>query len=140
MLFRSGNPDTHVILRGGSHGPNYDKTQVDAAVQALTRRGLNPRLIIDASHANSGKSHLRQAEVALELAGRLEAGGPASSVLAGIMLESFLMAGSQKLDEDNPGALAYGQSITDACMGWETSARILDSLAEATRMRREEGQ
>lgn len=95
---------------------------------------------MDASHANSGKSHVRQAEVALELADMLGKGGAASSAVAGVMLESFLVAGAQKLDEANPGSLVYGQSITDACMGWETSGQVLAALAEAARRRREDGQ
>ena len=111
---------------------------MSAAAEALAARNLNPRLIIDASHANSGKSHVRQAEVAQELADRLGAGGPASAAVAGVMLESFLVEGAQKLDEANPGNLAYGQSITDACMGWETSRQILAVLADAARRRRED--
>lgn len=140
MVGTAGNPDTHVILRGGSAGPNFSAADVAAATGALAARGLNPRLVIDASHANSGKSHVRQAEVAAELAGRLGDGGPASAALAGVMLESFLVAGSQKLDEANPGRLTYGQSITDACMGWDTSEQVLRSLAEAVRRRREDSE
>ena len=140
MVSTAGNPDTHVILRGGTGGPNFSAPDVAAATHALAARNLNPRLVIDASHANSGKSHVRQAEVALELAARLGAGGPASSAVAGVMLESFLVAGAQKLDEANPGSLVYGQSITDACMGWDTSEQVLASLAEAARRRRQDGQ
>lgn len=138
MVSTAGNPDTHVILRGGTAGPNFSAAHVSAAAEALAARNLNPRLIIDASHANSGKSHVRQAEVAQELADRLGAGGPASAAVAGVMLESFLAEGAQKLDEANPGNLAYGQSITDACMGWETSRQILAVLADAARRRRED--
>ncbi|GAA3293910.1 3-deoxy-7-phosphoheptulonate synthase [Arthrobacter citreus] len=138
MVSTAGNPDTHVILRGGTAGPNFSAPDVAAATHALAARNLNPRLVIDASHANSGKNHVRQAEVALELAGRLGEGGAASSAVAGIMLESFLVAGAQKLDEANPGSLVYGQSITDACMGWDTSGQVLASLAKAARRRRED--
>ena len=138
VVSTAGNPDTHLILRGGAAGPNFSPADVAAATDALAARGLNPRLIIDASHANSGKSHVRQAEVALELAARLGSGGTTSSAVAGVMLESFLVAGAQKLDESAPGRLAYGQSITDACMGWDATVPVLRSLADAARRRRED--
>jgi 3-deoxy-7-phosphoheptulonate synthase len=135
----AGNPDTHVILRGGSAGPNYGPSHIADAVDRLSAADLNPRLIIDASHANSGKSHLRQAEVAAEIAGALDrTGGP----VAGVMLESFLVGGAQKLDATAPSkaaGLTYGQSVTDACMGWEATAAVLEQLAAGTRKRRETG-
>ncbi|UNK46588.1 3-deoxy-7-phosphoheptulonate synthase [Arthrobacter sulfonylureivorans] len=131
LVATNGNPDTHLILRGGKSGPNYGADQVAAASNALTKAGVNPRLIVDASHANSGKSHHRQAEVALEIAAQLEAGG---SAIAGIMLESFLVGGAQKMDvsENADGAgLVYGQSVTDACMEWGVTADVLAQLAAA---------
>ncbi|HEY8295860.1 MAG TPA: 3-deoxy-7-phosphoheptulonate synthase, partial [Micrococcaceae bacterium] len=152
LVSTAGNPDTHVILRGGRTGPNYSAADVAAASAQLAGRGLNPRLIVDASHANSGKSHHRQAEVALEIGAQLEAGvgagarcrsgagpvaGASAGAIAGIMLESFLLGGAQKLDvaEEAAGTseLAYGQSVTDACMEWEVTASVLDNLAVSSR-------
>ncbi|WP_281444732.1 3-deoxy-7-phosphoheptulonate synthase, partial [Paenarthrobacter nicotinovorans] len=139
LVATSGNPDTHVILRGGRKGPNYSQDDVAAASAKLAAKGLNPRLIVDASHANSGKSHHRQAEVALEIGAQLEAG--ASSPIAGIMLESFLVGGAQNLDVAKQLAgeqeLVYGQSVTDACMEWDVTASVLEQLAASARKRRE---
>jgi 3-deoxy-7-phosphoheptulonate synthase len=135
LVATNGNPDTHLILRGGKHGPNYGAGHVEAASGQLAKAGLNPRLIVDASHANSGKSHHRQAEVALEIAAQIEAGG---NSIAGIMLESFLVGGAQKLDVSGPArgtALAYGQSVTDACMDWDVTVDVLAQLASAARNR-----
>ncbi|MCA4133148.1 3-deoxy-7-phosphoheptulonate synthase [Arthrobacter sp. M4] len=139
LVATAGNPDTHVILRGGRKGPNYAAADVAAASGKLAAKGLNPRLIVDASHANSGKNHHRQAEVALEIGAQLEAG--AESPIAGVMLESFLVGGSQNLDVDLHAAgrdqLVYGQSVTDACMEWDVTASVLEQLAASARKRRE---
>lgn len=124
LVETTGNPDCHVILRGGSHGPNLDPESVAAATGKLAAAGLPERVMIDCSHANSGKDHRRQAEVAFELAARLEAG---ESGISGLMLESFLVAGSQSLG----GELTYGQSVTDACMDFTTTEAILARLYEA---------
>lgn len=138
LVATAGNPDTHVILRGGRRGPNYSADDVAAASGRLSAKGLNPRLIVDASHANSGKSHHRQAEVALEIGAQLEAGE--SSPIAGVMLESFLVGGAQNLDvtEQLSGSadLVYGQSVTDACMEWDVTVSVLDQLAASARKRR----
>lgn len=138
LVATSGNPDTHVILRGGRKGPNYSAEDVAAASEKLASKGLNPRLIVDASHANSGKNHHRQAEVALEIGAQLEA-DPASPI-AGIMLESFLVGGAQNLDVELHAAgqdeLVYGQSVTDACMEWDVTASVLEQLAASARKRR----
>ncbi|MFH5878613.1 3-deoxy-7-phosphoheptulonate synthase [Arthrobacter sp. NA-172] len=138
LVATSGNPDTHVILRGGRKGPNYSAADVAAASGKLSAKGLNPRLIVDASHANSGKSHHRQAEVALEIGAQLEA-EPASAI-AGVMLESFLVGGAQNLDVELQLAgeldLVYGQSVTDACMEWDVTVSVLDQLAASSRKRR----
>jgi len=138
LVATSGNPDTHVILRGGRKGPNYSAPDVAAASSKLASKGLNPRLIVDASHANSGKSHHRQAEVALEIGAQLEAG--ASSPIAGVMLESFLVGGAQNLDVakqlSGEQELVYGQSVTDACMEWDVTASVLEQLAASARKRR----
>lgn len=137
LVSTAGNPDTHIILRGGSGGPNFSAADVEAASANLAGRQLNPRLIVDASHANSGKNHHRQAEVALEIGAQLEDGGASASAVAGVMLESFLVGGAQALDvADGPTALVYGQSVTDACMDWEVTASVLGQLAASARARR----
>ena len=140
LVATAGNPDTHVILRGGRKGPNYSTADVEAASATLAGKGLNPRLIVDASHANSGKSHHRQAEVALEIGAQLEEGGPAAQAIAGVMLESFLVGGAQNLDVVEHAAgrdeLVYGQSVTDACMEWDVSASVMEQLAASARKRR----
>lgn len=133
LVGTDGNPDTHLILRGGAAGPNYSSRHVAMASAQMRAGGLNPRLIVDASHGNSGKSHLRQPGVALDLAAQVAAGG---SPVAGVMLESFLVAGSQKLDVTARAELTYGQSVTDACMGWDVTADVLSGLATAVRTRR----
>jgi 3-deoxy-7-phosphoheptulonate synthase len=134
LVTTTGNPDTSVILRGGADGPNHDAEHVRLAAQRLAAAGLTDRLIVDASHGNSGKDHLRQAEVATELAGQIASGGRS---IAGVMLESNLGAGAQKLDvEAGPAGLVRGQSITDACMGWDATVHALDELAQAARSRR----
>jgi len=140
LVATAGNPDTHVILRGGRKGPNYSAADVESASDKLAGKGLNPRLIVDASHANSGKSHHRQAEVALEIGAQLEDGGPSADAIAGVMLESFLVGGAQNLDVNEHAAgrseLVYGQSVTDACMEWDVSVSVLDQLASSARKRR----
>ena len=141
LVATAGNPDTHVILRGGRKGPNYSAADVERASGELAGKGLNPRLIVDASHANSGKSHHRQAEVALEIGAQLEQGGAAARAVAGVMLESFLVGGAQNLDVGEHAAgraeLVYGQSVTDACMDWDVSASVLEQLAASARKRRQ---
>ncbi|WP_029136760.1 3-deoxy-7-phosphoheptulonate synthase [Nakamurella lactea] len=133
LVATDGNPDTHLILRGGAGGPNYSAAHVAAAGERLGRAGLNPRLILDASHGNSGKSHLRQAEVATEIAGQVAGGGTA---IGGVMLESFLVPGAQRFDvADGPAGLTYGQSVTDACLGWDATVAALDRFADAARTR-----
>ena len=125
-----GNDDCHIILRGGGR-PNYDRTSVDAAAAELARAGVAPRIMIDASHANSGKKPENQPLVVADIARQISAGEPR---IMGVMIESHLKAGRQDL---LPGRdLVYGQSITDACIGWEDSVPLLDSLAEAVRKRR----
>lgn len=133
LLTTSGNPDCHVILRGGSGGPNYDAGSVSAALSTLDASGLPERLLVDCSHGNSGKDHVRQAAVVDDITGRIAAG---ERGVAGLMMESFLEAGNQKLVLGSAGDLVYGQSITDKCMDWDTTAAHLDALASAVRDRR----
>ncbi|MCU1531452.1 MAG: 3-deoxy-7-phosphoheptulonate synthase [Arthrobacter sp.] len=143
LVATAGNPDTHIILRGGRKGPNYSAADVEATTVRLAAKHLNPRLIVDASHANSGKNHHRQAEVALEIGAQLENAGPSAGAIAGVMLESFLVGGAQDLDVAEHAAgrdgLLYGQSVTDACMDWEVTASVLSQLAASTRVRRARG-
>ena len=139
LVSTAGNQDTHVILRGGRKGPNYKAASAKAAGS-----GVNPRLIVDASHANSGKSHHRQAEVALEIGAQLETGDSSAHTIAGVMLESFLVGGAQNLNVEQVAAgeaeLTYGQSVTDACMDWDVTADVLTKLAQASRVRRTSNQ
>ncbi len=129
VITTTGNPDCHLILRGGHDGPNFDAASVHAAVQALQAAHLPPRVMIDCSHANSGGDWRRQPAVAAEVAAQIAAG---SAHILGVMLESHLHEGKQALG-DNPAALCFGQSITDGCIGWETTVDVLDGLAEAVR-------
>jgi len=133
LISTTGNPDCHVILRGGSGGPNYSAADVIAALGKLRAAGLPERLIIDASHGNSGKSHVRQGEVVSEIAARV-AGGERG--IMGVMLESFLVAGRQDLTLGRAEELTRGQSITDACMSWDTTSALLEELAKAVEARR----
>lgn len=130
----TGNADCHVILRGGRAGTNYGAEDVAAALRVARKAGLEGPaahgVIVDASHGNSGKDHVRQAAVVRELAARLAAG---EQGVTGLMLESFLVAGAQP---PAPGGLTYGQSVTDKCMDWPTTAALLGELASAVRARR----
>ncbi|NVK16895.1 MAG: 3-deoxy-7-phosphoheptulonate synthase, partial [Rhodobacteraceae bacterium] len=125
----SGNPDCHLILRGGG-GTNYDAASVDAACKLAEKDGIRGHVMIDASHANSGKDPMRQPAVLRDVAAQV-AGG--DSRITGVMVESHLVAGRQDLGK---GALTYGQSITDGCLGWEDTVAELEHLAEAVAKRR----
>ena len=129
ILHTTGNPDTHLVLRGGGGKPNYSTADVESALQLLRKADLAERLVIDCSHGNSGKDHLRQPIVADDVAGQIEAG---QRGITGVMLESFLVPGRQNLG----GELTYGQSVTDACMGWEPTVGVLERLAAAAATRR----
>ena len=120
-----GNADCHVILRGGKE-PNYDSDHVKAAAEQLTKAGVTPKLMVDCSHANSRKDYTRQMEVAQDVAQQLRAG---ENNIMGLMVESHLVAGRQDKPE------VYGQSITDACIGWDATEEMLALLAEANRSR-----
>jgi 3-deoxy-7-phosphoheptulonate synthase len=134
IVATKGNPECHLILRGGKSGPNYAEDQVTAAASALERAGLRPTLMVDCSHANSGKDPNNQPLVAAEV-GRQISGG--SRAIFGVMLESFLVQGRQ--DVVSGRELTYGQSITDACMSWEGTESVLATLADAVRKRRARG-
>jgi 3-deoxy-7-phosphoheptulonate synthase len=124
-----GNPDCHIILRGGG-GTNYDAVSVDMACADLERDGLRPHVMIDASHANSGKDPAKQPMVLENIANQMAKG---DQRISGVMIESNLVAGRQDLGK---GALTYGQSITDGCIGWDETVRELHALAQAVSARR----
>ena len=130
IVSTAGNEDCHLILRGGA-GPNYDADSVDAACKELSSAGVQGKLMVDFSHANSRTQHKLQVEVARDVAGQMAAG---NDRIMGVMVESHLKEGRQDL---KPGVeLEYGKSITDACIGWEDSLVVLEVLAEAVRQRR----
>jgi 3-deoxy-7-phosphoheptulonate synthase len=129
-----GNPDCHVILRGGK-APNYDAQSVAAACQDLAKAHLPTSLMVDCSHANSSKQHEKQLEVARDIANQI-AGGSRS--VFGVMVESHLLPGAQKFTpgKDKANQLEYGKSITDACLGWDDSLESLEVLSAAVKARR----
>jgi 3-deoxy-7-phosphoheptulonate synthase len=129
----TGNEDCHIILRGGRE-TNYDEASVERAASALERVGLPPRLMIDFSHANSRKQHERQLDVGRDVAGQIASG---EHRIRGVMVESHLKPGRQDVVPGKP--LVYGQSITDACIGWDDSVPLLQELAQAVARRRSRG-
>jgi 3-deoxy-7-phosphoheptulonate synthase len=135
IVATNGNPDCHVILRGAANGPNYQAAAVARVTAALSRAGLAERLMIDCSHGNSGRDPARQPAVARDIGLQIRAG---SQQIAGIMIESHLVAGRQEPPGPGVGrdALLYGQSITDACLGWDDTASLLDEMAEYVRTAR----
>ena len=130
-----GNEDCHIILRGGQE-PNFDAASVANAVAALEKAKLPPYLMVDFSHANSYKDYRRQPEVATNIAEQI-AGG--SKAIMGVMIESHLVEGNQKADGKKREELTYGQSITDACINWDTTVQVLDQLSQAVAARRTRG-
>ena len=130
----NGNPDCHVILRGGK-APNYDAASVAAACADLAKSKLPTTLMVDCSHANSSKQHVKQLEVAKDIGSQVSSG---SHSVFGVMVESHLQEGAQKFTpgKDDSTKLEYGKSITDACLGWEQSLQALEVLSEAVKTRR----
>ncbi|BEP44780.1 3-deoxy-7-phosphoheptulonate synthase [Variovorax sp. 375MFSha3.1] len=130
----NGNRDCHVILRGGK-APNYDAASVEAACKDLEAAKLPPTLMVDCSHANSSKQHQKQIDVAKDIAAQIADG---SKRVFGVMVESHLQPGAQKFTpgKDQLSGLEYGKSITDACLGWEDSVQVLDTLSQAVKRRR----
>jgi 3-deoxy-7-phosphoheptulonate synthase len=131
IVATSGNDDCHVILRGGHDAPNYDADHVQQVLQRLRDSGLPPRLVIDASHGNSSRDFRRQPVVVADVARQIAEG---ERGIVGLMLESFLVEGRQDLAD--PSSLTYGQSVTDACINWDTTEAVLQQLASAVRARR----
>jgi 3-deoxy-7-phosphoheptulonate synthase len=134
VLHTRGNPDCHIILRGGRDAPNYDAGSVADVLERLRAVRLPARVVVDASHDNSCKDHDQQPVVAAAIAEQVAKGNGA---LVGIMLESFIVGGRQDLQAGQE--LVYGQSITDACMSWEATVGVLEGLAAAVRLRRGAG-
>ena len=134
QLSTTGNDTGHVILRGDKDGPNYSAAHIAETKAKLRQRGLPEVVVVDASHGNSQKNHLRQLDVVHDLAGQIAGGEHA---IRGVMLESNLVAGRQDLDQQRPGALEYGKSVTDACADLDMTAAMLDELARAARARRD---
>jgi 3-deoxy-7-phosphoheptulonate synthase len=133
QLSTTGNETGHVILRGAKDGPNYSAAHIADTKRRLAERGLPEVVVVDASHGNSQKNHLRQIDVVRDLAGQIAGGERA---IRGVMVESNLVAGRQDLDRDDPGSLEYGKSVTDACVDPGTTEAMLAELAEAVRARR----
>ncbi|MDP9151744.1 MAG: 3-deoxy-7-phosphoheptulonate synthase [Myxococcota bacterium] len=127
----TGNPDGHIVLRGGNGGPNYSPEHVASAAAALKKAGVQTRLLIDCSHDNSGKSHLRQPDVLEEVGRQLSQG---TSHVLGVMIESNLVGGRQELRPSmSRSDLVYGQSITDACVDFDSTEEMLARLAGSVR-------
>ncbi len=123
IIHTRGNPDVHVVLRGGSNGPNYEKEAVLESEQKLQGKGLNPSIMIDCSHANSNKDHKNQSRVLDNISEQIRGGNES---ITGVMIESNIGSGNQSISEK----LAYGVSITDACVDWDETERMLTKLAE----------
>ncbi len=135
VVTTTGNPHCHLVLRGSRDGPNYDAVSVREAISALEKADLPPRLMIDCSHGNSGNDYRRQPGVAAEVASQIATGSPA---ICAVMLESHLIEGRQDIRQGRHG-LHYGQSVTDACIGWDTTTHVLQELATAVRLRNKSG-
>jgi 3-deoxy-7-phosphoheptulonate synthase len=133
LVTSHGNPDCHVVLRGGRGGTNFDPLSVARTLKLIEEAGLPRRVVIDAAHGNSSKDHRRQPGVARSVAAQVAGGDRA---IVGVMLESFLVAGRQEAGD--LAGLTYGQSITDPCIDFATTAVLLGDLAEAVRQRRQE--
>jgi 3-deoxy-7-phosphoheptulonate synthase len=128
-----GNEHGFVILRGGSKGPNYDKANIQAAKETLIKKGQKLAIMVDCSHGNSNKDHRNQPKVAKVIAEQLREG---ETAIIGVMIESNINEGNQKVPPEGPSALKKGVSITDACIDWETTVNVLEDLAAAVRERR----
>lgn len=131
IVSTAGNPDCHIILRGGDNGTNYDEESVKKVCADIEKSGRRPHVMIDFSHANSQKQYKRQLDVCHDVAAQIASG---SHLISGVMIESHLVEGRQDLEEGK--ILTYGQSITDSCIGWEDSEKVLFELAEAVEKRR----
>jgi len=132
IVTTAGNSACHIILRGGNDGPNYDAESISRVESRLVESALAPYLMVDCSHGNSRKDYRNQPIVANDLCQQIANG---STAIAAVMVESNLVEGNQKLADD-PGALIYGQSITDACISWEATEEVMEGFASAVKARR----
>lgn len=132
----AGNDKCHVILRGANAGPNYATEHISSTRQSLEKAGLPARIMIDCSHGNSEKKHENQLKVAQNISEQLATGDENAQSIMGVMLESNLVDGRQNVPPEGPHALKYGQSITDACMGWDMTVQALDALRAGVQARR----
>jgi 3-deoxy-7-phosphoheptulonate synthase len=129
-----GNEDCFVILRGGKKGTNYDAASIKDSKERLRAKGTQDKLMVDCSHGNSEKNHLNQPKVAASVAEQLRNG---EDCIMGVMIESHIKAGNQKVPEEGKAGLKYGVSITDACINFEDTEGVLEMLADAVKARRE---
>ena len=137
IVTTTGNDCCHIILRGGSQGPNYDAESIAETVTCLKEQNLPPYLMVDCSHGNSRKDYKNQPLVVKNLANQIADG---STAITSVMIESNLIEGNQSLGEGDLSKLTYGQSVTDACISWEATEAVLADLAEAVRKRRNQNQ
>lgn len=133
IVSTTGNDSCHVILRGGSNGPNYDQESIADTVTSLEGKGLPPYLMVDCSHGNSRKDFRNQPLVVKDLANQISGG---STAVSSVMIESNLIEGNQSLGDGDLSKLTHGQSVTDACISWETTEEVLATLATAVQQRR----
>ncbi|KAI6041381.1 hypothetical protein EDC04DRAFT_2669174 [Pisolithus marmoratus] len=136
IIETEGNPDVHVILRGGSKGPNYAAECVRDCSQKLRNADLPAKIMIDCSHGNSQKQHRKQLEVVEDVVRQLSSGDTSTAIM-GVMLESNLVEGRQDIPPNGRAGLKYGQSVTDACLSWEMTVPALDRLRQGVQARRE---
>jgi 3-deoxy-7-phosphoheptulonate synthase len=127
IIHTKGNPHTHIVLRGGSGGPNYDSKTIKSCEAALEKLGVPVNIMVDCSHANSSKEHRRQIDVAFEVSKQIREG---NTSIMGLMIESNLKEGNQPLSDN----LKYGVSVTDACIGWEDTEKLLRQLDQELKL------
>jgi len=130
IVTTTGNKSCHLILRGGKDGPNFSREKIEAATSALREKGLPEQLMIDCSHGNSNKDYRNQPAVAADLCEQMSGG---AKDIASVMIESNLIEGNQKISDE----MTYGQSVTDACINWQTTEEVLEAFAQAVQKRRQ---
>jgi len=136
IVSTEGNDSCHVILRGGSKGPNYEEADVKVVADKLVQAKLAARIMVDCSHGNSSKVFARQMIVAEDISKQLGSSALSGDAIMGVMIESHLREGRQDIPATGPHGLVYGQSVTDACISWEDTVVLLDNLREGVRQRR----